>query len=59
DNDFEDSYLNGLASVSYKGSQLVITETYKEDEDEEEEESYEMSMVYYFNEVKYHSSKET
>ena len=42
-------YVNGLASVSYKGSQLVITETDKEEEDGE---SYEMSMVYYFNEVK-------
>lgn len=49
DNDFEDSYLNGIVSVSYKGNQLVITETEKEEEDGE---SYEMSMVYYFNEVK-------
>lgn len=49
ENDFEDSYLNGFASVSYKGRQLVITETDKEEEDGE---SYEMSMVYYFNEVK-------
>ena len=49
DNDFEDSYLNGIVSVSYKGSQLVITET---DKEEDEDESFEMSMVYYFNEVK-------
>ena len=42
-------YVNGFASVSYKGSQLVITET---DKEEDEDESFEMSMVYYFNEVK-------
>lgn len=47
DNDFDNDYNDGYVNINYKGSQLVIDETTKD-----EEESFEESFFYYFNEAK-------